>query len=196
MTAFVDSNNVLNAIGGSDNEGKFAPNVVRYDLGNRFRINAHNLDHRIFLPPIEPKGEPNIDYPSANFQSSVIIPSLQSALIFGGKSNGYSNKIFSYPLQGGAWQKLETTGTVPSPRYGHSAVYSPTTDAMWVFGGYDNLSGACNDLYKFNVKSNEWTKIQVENKPSPRFAHSSFIIKQGSKKITFSWNSFFKMKMK
>jgi hypothetical protein len=47
---------------------------------------------------------------------------------------------------------------------------------MWVFGGYENASGACNDLYKFDVNSNEWKKIQVENRPSPRFAHSSFLI--------------------
>jgi hypothetical protein len=60
---------------------------------------------------------------------------------------------------------------------------------MWVFGGYENASGACNDLYQFNVSSNVWSKIQVENRPSPRFAHSAFLIRDEStliKKLVFT----------
>jgi hypothetical protein len=84
---------------------------------------------------------------------------------------------------GGDWQKLDTTGNVPTPRYGHSAVYSASTNAMWVFGGYDNVSGACNDLYKLDVNTHIWTKITTENKPSSRFAHSSFITEKGGKEL-------------
>jgi hypothetical protein len=46
------------------------------------------------------EGTPNVDYPSANFQSVVTVPSHNKVLLFGGKSNGYSNKIFEYPLNG------------------------------------------------------------------------------------------------
>ena len=49
---------------------------------------------------------------------------------------------------------------------------------MWVFGGYDNATGACNDLFAYDISSNTWHKIEQENKPPTRFCHSAYLIKE------------------
>ncbi len=43
-------------------------------------------------------------------------------LVFGGKSNGYSNELFSYNITNNVWKLEKTTGDVPSKRYGHSKI--------------------------------------------------------------------------
>jgi hypothetical protein len=35
---------------------------------------------------------------------------------------------------------------------------------MWVFGGFDSMGFACNDLWKFTVQSNKWVKITPDAK--------------------------------
>jgi hypothetical protein len=105
-----------------------------------------------WLPPIvlQSGGE----YPFGNFLSLVTVPAGPPSLkdidprpaisippgsapwaraagnkiiVFGGKSNGYSNKVFEYYLGMDVWYRVTTTGTPPSPRYGHSAVFIPPT---------------------------------------------------------------------
>jgi hypothetical protein len=74
----------------------------------------------MWLPATPFHGTANVDYPSANFQSLIQAPSLQKVFVFGGKSNGYSNKLFECSLDPDQlqWTKVEAKGTPPSPRYG------------------------------------------------------------------------------
>ena len=60
------------------------------------------------------------------------------------------NDVWALSLAGTpAWTQLTPTGTPPSARYGHSAIYDPVRDRMVVFGGYDGhpasstTSGRC-----------------------------------------------------
>eukprot|EP00438_Fugacium_kawagutii_P002353 Skav217133 [mRNA] locus=scaffold427:49721:50213:+ [translate_table: standard] len=39
------------------------------------------------------------------------------------------------------WQQLQPSGTAPTPRESHSAVWRAGTGGMLVFGGYDGSSG-------------------------------------------------------
>ena len=51
-------------------------------------------------------------------------------LAFGGKANGYSNRLWELELKSRttgseatlSWRRVDTSGTAPSARYGHSAV--------------------------------------------------------------------------
>jgi hypothetical protein len=46
------------------------------------------------------------------------------------------------------WSKVFTSGTLPTPRFGHSAVYNPNSDSMIVFGGGTGFPGPCvNQLW-------------------------------------------------
>lgn len=156
-------------------------------------------------------------------------------LVFGGKGNGYSNKVYEYLLSapsqsavpsttsaastassstpnspapkpstattstaaattptsvtadedtremsGGKWRVIDDVkGVAPSPRYGHSAVYIPEWEAMLVFGGYDSIGTACNDLHAFNVRTHTWTAITpIKGGPIPaaRYLHCAFAV--------------------
>ena len=89
-------------------------------------------------------------------------------------------------ISGGSWSRIEANGTPPSPRYGHSAIYSEQTHSIWIFGGYDNATGSCGDLHVFDLNTKTWQKIEQENKPPTRFCHCAFLVKEKeSKKIKF-----------
>jgi len=46
------------------------------------------------------------------------------------------------------WAKVTVSGTLPSDRFGHSAVYNATSDSMIVFGGGTGFPGPCvNQLW-------------------------------------------------
>ena len=45
-------------------------------------------------------------------------------------------------------------------RYQHAAVCVPTLHAMYVFGGL-GASGAIAEMWKYNVDSGRWSKLQV-----------------------------------
>ena len=51
-------------------------------------------------------------------------------------------------IESHVWEQIETTGTKPSPRAGHSATIHGNT--MVIFGGYDKDGLACNDTYKYH----------------------------------------------
>ena len=53
------------------------------------------------------------------------------------------------------WQQLSPGGSIPLARNGHSAVWSPTADGMYIYGGWNpDLYSSCalrddmNDLPK------------------------------------------------
>ena len=45
-------------------------------------------------------------------------------------------------------------------RYQHAAVCVPTLHAMYVFGGL-GTSGAVAEMWKYNLDSSRWSKLQV-----------------------------------
>ena len=69
------------------------------------------------------------------------------------------------------WSKPRTSGTGPSPRFGHSAAGSGTT-TYFVFGG-TNGQDYFNDLYRYTIKSSKWEQVSSTGDiPSPRAYHS------------------------
>ena len=49
---------------------------------------------------------------------------------------------------------------MPVGRYQHAAVCVPTLHAMYVFGGL-GTSGAVAEMWKYNLDSSRWSKLQV-----------------------------------
>lgn len=66
-------------------------------------------------------------------------------------------------------------GKKPSKRYSQSCVLYK--DELYLFGGYDENSFSCNDLWKFSFQELEWENIKVEIKPPSRFHHKPLVIK-------------------
>ena len=72
------------------------------------------------------------------------------------------------------------TGTAPSGRTGHSAVYDPTTNSMIVFGGQDCSGTDLNDAWVLSHANGQggtatWTPLPIApgTGPSPRFYHTA-----------------------
>lgn len=81
------------------------------------------------------------------------------------------------------------TGSIPPPRYGHSAV--AVGETIVVFGGKGPKNVVYNDLYCFDSRSDQYL-WQISNEtgesPSPRFNHSAEIYKK-KMYIFGGWNS-------
>jgi hypothetical protein len=73
-------------------------------------------------------------------------------ILFGGcymESTCY-NDVFYLDMLSDSWIPIKTTGSVPTPRQGHSAVLYGST--MWIYGG-SSSDGYLNDLYSLNLES-------------------------------------------
>ena len=70
------------------------------------------------------------------------------------------------------WVSVSATGTPPSERFGHTAVYNPTSNRMLVFGGGTGFPGPCvNDLWILqnpnSVGTPAWSQLTPTGTPPP-----------------------------
>jgi hypothetical protein len=96
---------------------------------------GQSLDGMTPWTTLAPLGQP----PSRRAGHSAIYDPLRDRMIvFGGAdSAGSVNDVWALSLAGvPEWTLLAPTGTPPSARYGHGAIYDPVRDRMVVFGGY------------------------------------------------------------
>ncbi|EFC49114.1 predicted protein [Naegleria gruberi] len=146
--------------------------------------------------------------PSArNFHSSCLVKRKSNdcsdeMVIFGGKSNGFHNDVWSYRFDTFEWGLLEPSGDeIITPRYGQSAtIYG---DYLVVFGGYDdNNSFPSNELFIFNLKSREWKLMELSIELMGRYYHASVLDEEtgdwyilGGKSATDLVKDFVKIKL-
>lgn len=112
--------------------------------------------------------------PSVN--NAVWSSQMDGMLIFGGKAldTCCDNNLYYYSRLGNSWSQLHPTGTKPIARYGHSVVWSPSADGMYVFGGLDNLGTRYDDLHFFDRQGNAWQALSPTGfGPSARSGHSA-----------------------
>lgn len=64
------------------------------------------------------------------------------------------NDIWAYREPTG-WEKIESSGTVPSPRHSHAA--TTLGGLMYVYGGTDGTT-VFNDMWEYDPATNEWTQ--------------------------------------
>jgi hypothetical protein len=111
--------------------------------------------------------------------------------VFGGNNNAtYYNNTYSYNLTSGVWSTV--SGTAPSVRSGHSAVYDLNTDKMYIFGGYSG-SGYLNDTYRCNITNpttGTWTTMSsLTGAASKRTGHTAVYDSNTTKMYVFGgWN--------
>ncbi len=118
-----------------------------------------------------------MDYPFGNLHSTCVNHATKEVYLFGGKSNRYSNTTFVLNLDTLKWKKVDTKGSTPSARYGHSAVIY--NNKMYVFAGYDNEGGKCNDLYVLSLDTKEWTMVKMNgaaNWPEAKYNHQATVM--------------------
>ncbi len=60
------------------------------------------------------------------------------------------NDVYFLDLISNEWQHIQTSGSTPSPRQGHSAIMYGSN--MWIYGGSSN-DGFFNDFYSLNLET-------------------------------------------
>src|SRR5438105_2161560 len=138
---------------------------------------------------LTPSGVPP-DVPSARIGHSAIYDSQNNRMIvFGGQDGGgYRNDIHILTLGGTpAWSAPAITGTPPSGRMGHSAVYDAANQRMVIFGGDTavNPITPTNELWSLRLDaSSTWTFLNPVSgtPPAARYAHSA-IYDSGSQRM-------------
>lgn len=119
-----------------------------------------------------------LSYPGNAFtarygHTSVWSGALQSVLTFGGlDGTSYLSDIWQLTVKTGQWNALYPYNSYPSPRAYHSAVYDHKNDFMYVVAGYSLTTGVLSDVWSYDVKQNQWTKLTDGGFPG-RYGHSS-----------------------
>ncbi len=113
--------------------------------------------------------------PRRMWHTGVLDPVRDRLLVFGGLDESYAfrNDVWALSLSGTpTWSMLSASGTPPTPRRHHAAVYDPVRDRMLVFGGFD-VAGRLNDVWALSLgTAPAWTRvIPAGAPPSPRSRH-------------------------
>ena len=89
----------------------------------------------------------------------------------GGDKFEYLNEVWVYDASAEAWHKMQCSGEVPSPRYGHSAHIFGSK--MFVFGG-KYREKVLNDMYYLDLVEWKWSLVNTTSKPpSGRMFHAA-----------------------
>ncbi|XP_061186273.1 attractin-like protein 1 isoform X2 [Saccostrea echinata] len=91
---------------------------------------------------------------------------------------GYQNRIQEYNIANESWSVPRTRGALVQGGYGHSSVYYPALDKIYIYGGYHARSTSNYDLtdqlYSFEPATRTWIKLRRNQ--LPRYLHSAVII--------------------
>nr|CAB3259219.1 kelch domain-containing protein 1-like [Phallusia mammillata] len=77
-----------------------------------------------------------------------------------------TNDLLVFDSKTKKWQQEKCLGEVPSQRSG--SCMTTAGNCLYMFGGLSQLCGWMNDLYKFNLETKHWRKIETSLAPSPR----------------------------
>ena len=124
--------------------------------------------------------------------SAVFDPVRHRMIVFGGwvqwfgEPNPYVNDLWSLDLDPPyAWTRMQATGTPPSVRWGHTAVYDPVRDRMIVFGGeaFADLS----DLWELTLSpAPAWHPLAASGIPPAALSqHSAIYDPVGDRMLLF-----------
>lgn len=95
----------------------------------------------------------------------------------------FYHSIFTYS-QG--WAPLTTTGTI-TPRTNASAIYIPSQNKMFVFGGATS-GGHVNELWSLDLSNNIWSAVLPKSGPVPpvRYTHTCMYDSLMNRMLLFS----------
>ena len=139
--------------------------------------------------------------PLGSADPSAVYDSVNNRMVlFGGQSNGTAgsttpnnNATWVLTLASGTtptWTQLSPTGTLPAPRYFHSAVYIASLQEMIVFGGEGDTGTQLNDVWALSLPTTgtpAWTELTPAGTAPPvRSAHTAIYDSKNSRMIVFA----------
>lgn len=98
-----------------------------------------------------------------------------SIIIFGGYCHGkYLNLLFEYSIETGTCKKIDPVGDgkTPEGRILHAMAIHDSN--IYIYGGESKGGEYLKDIWKFSLKDNQWSEVQIkgEIQPKPRSGHS------------------------
>lgn len=106
--------------------------------------------------------------PSPRSDASMILdPVRDRVIVFGGDASPRVNDTWAYSLSGATgWSQLTPTGTLPSARSGHVAVYDRVNDRMVVATGLGTTGSAAPDVRTLALAANTWSLLVNASLPA------------------------------
>lgn len=81
------------------------------------------------------------------------------------------NKLHVFDLETLTWSVADASGNIPPPRVG--VTMAAVGDTIYVFGGRDAEHNELNELYSFDIKSNNWALISSGDVGPPHRSYHS-----------------------
>eukprot|EP00960_Hanusia_phi_P058616 763932-Hanusia_phi.AAC.11 len=108
------------------------------------------------------------------FHSTCALDRSSRMFIFGGQNGSANfNDLYDFNMETLTWSFVQTSGILPSPRWGHSAVVQGM-DTMIVFGGAGDQF--FDDVFLFSRFGSSWKFAHGPGEaPAGRWGHSSFL---------------------
>ncbi len=109
---------------------------------------------------LRPAGE----LPPATYNLSLVYdPSTRKMILFGGSGLAaeFGNDTWAYDPSANTWTNLRPSPPVPSPRFGYSMAYDPSTKKLILFGGCIKTVGwyCADDTWAYDPVANSWTEL-------------------------------------
>ena len=124
------------------------------------------------------KLETTCTIPSARAEHTALYEGGMKMVVFGGYTSispvvaSSDTYVLDFSVTPASWTKLNTSGDIPTARYGHSAVWGGM--GMMVFGGKDNAGSLHNDCRWFDLGSKLWSQQPVTgDEPPARWQHAA-----------------------
>jgi hypothetical protein len=117
------------------------------------------------------------------YHTAIYVTTNNRMTVFGGSNGNLLNDVWVLTNANGlggtpAWTQLFPTGSSPTTRYGHTAVYDTAKNRMTIFGGY-SFSGYLNDVWVLTHANGlggipAWTQITTTgSSPTTRYASTA-----------------------
>ena len=145
--------------------------------------------------PIAPVGTPP---PPMQGQSAVYDSGNAQLVVFGGQidataaSPTFTNGTWALSLASGGtptWTQLTPTGTLPTARNSHTAVFYPALHEMIVFGGVNSSGTALSDVWALALPvggTPSWTELSpAGTAPAARLGHAAVIDEPNARMVVF-----------
>ncbi|GAA5956873.1 hypothetical protein JCM8115_003848 [Rhodotorula mucilaginosa] len=97
------------------------------------------------------------------------------------------DQVLLFDVQTRTWTQKATSGAIPSPRMGHSAVLLPSGSIL-IYGGLSSIHVVLSDLQVLNPRTYAWTRLVISDASmaSPALAyHSATLVEGGTIIVAF-----------
>jgi peptide/nickel transport system permease protein len=112
-------------------------------------------------------------------------------VVFGGEEyvdSGSSNQTKVLNLSSGQWTWIDTPGNL-TPRAWQSLAYETTTNSATLIGGMDGQGERLGDVWRLDLASENWVKLNATGTPSAR-SGSSMVFLENSEAFLFGGDDY------